>query len=70
MISISPGTCFTVTVAPVAIAILAPLTSAAAAAQDDFSWIRGANYVPSCAATDVEIWLDYDRHLPSLGSVN
>jgi acyl-homoserine-lactone acylase len=42
-------------------AILAPLGSASAAGQDDFSWIRGANYVPSYAATDVEIWLNYDH---------
>ena len=27
---------------------------------DDFSWIRGANFVPSYARNDVQIWLDYD----------
>ncbi len=26
----------------------------------DFSWIHGANYTPSYAATDVETWLKYD----------
>jgi hypothetical protein len=27
---------------------------------DDFSWIRGANYVPSYARNDVQTWMDYD----------
>lgn len=27
---------------------------------DDYSWIRGANYVPSYARNDVQIWMDYD----------
>ena len=27
---------------------------------NDFSWIRGANYVPSYARNDVQIWMDYD----------
>ncbi len=31
-----------------------------AAEADDFSWIRGANYVPSYARNDVQIWMDYD----------
>ena len=26
---------------------------------DDFSWVRGANYIPSYAINDVEQWLDY-----------
>ncbi|MBL7041288.1 MAG: hypothetical protein ISR77_21810, partial [Pirellulaceae bacterium] len=26
----------------------------------DFSWMHGANYTPSYAATDVETWLNYD----------
>jgi len=28
---------------------------------DDFSWINGANYIPSYAATDVELWLNYEH---------
>ncbi len=28
--------------------------------QDNFSWMRGANYVPSYARNDVQMWLDYD----------
>jgi hypothetical protein len=28
--------------------------------QDSFSWIRGANYVPSYASNDVAIWRDFD----------
>lgn len=27
---------------------------------NDFRWIRGANYVPSYARNDVQIWMDYD----------
>lgn len=27
---------------------------------DDYSWMRGANYVPSYAKNDVGIWMDYD----------
>ncbi len=27
---------------------------------DDYSWIRGANYVPSYARNDVQTWMDYD----------
>ena len=34
--------------------------AAAATPADDYSWIRGANYVPSYATTDVETWLHYD----------
>lgn len=30
---------------------------------DDFSWMHGANYIPSYAATDVEIWLNYDHDI-------
>jgi hypothetical protein len=30
------------------------------AAQDDLSWMRGANYVPSYARNDVQIWMEYD----------
>lgn len=28
--------------------------------KDDYSWMRGANYVPSYAKNDVAIWMDYD----------
>ena len=27
---------------------------------DDLSWMRGANYVPSYAKNDVQIWMEYD----------
>lgn len=27
---------------------------------DDFSWVRGANYVPSYAGTDVVTWNEFD----------
>jgi len=37
------------------------LTSGATHAADDFSWMRGANYIPSYAATSVEMWLRYDH---------
>jgi hypothetical protein len=30
---------------------------------DDLSWIRGANYVPSYARSDVQIWMDYDPQI-------
>jgi len=45
-----------------AAAILASLAHAArdAAGGDDFSGMRGANYVPSYARNDVQIWMDYD----------
>ncbi len=33
---------------------------AAAPVTDDFSWVRGANYVPSYARNDVQTWMDYD----------
>jgi len=35
---------------------------AQSAGQDDYSWIRGANYVPSYARNDVQIWMDYDSN--------
>ena len=28
--------------------------------QDDYRWLRGANYVPSYARNDVQTWMDYD----------
>lgn len=28
--------------------------------QDDFRWLRGANYVPAYARNDVQTWMDYD----------
>jgi acetyl esterase/lipase len=36
--------------------LLAPL----AAAGDDLSWMRGANYVPSYAKNDIQQWMEYD----------
>jgi beta-1,2-mannobiose phosphorylase / 1,2-beta-oligomannan phosphorylase len=36
---------------------------AGAGENDDFSWIRGANYVPSYARNDVQIWMDYDSEV-------
>lgn len=30
---------------------------------DDYSWVRGANYIPTYAATDVEIWRDFDAEV-------
>ncbi len=33
--------------------------------EDDFRWMRGANYVASYAATDVEMWLNYDHDVIS-----
>ncbi len=35
-------------------------TLPATASADDFSDMRGANYVPSYARNDVQIWMDYD----------
>jgi len=35
--------------------------ASASLAGDDFSWIRGTNYVPSYASTDVVLWLEYDH---------
>ena len=45
------------------IAVMALIVAASngLAVGDDFSWIRGANYVPSYAATDVVLWLNYDH---------
>ncbi len=28
--------------------------------KDDYRWLRGANYVPSYARNDVQLWMDYD----------
>ncbi len=28
--------------------------------KDDFWWVRGANYIPSYAATDIEMWKNFD----------
>ena len=33
------------------------------AKEDDLSWMRGANYVPSYAKNDVQIWMEYDAAL-------
>jgi hypothetical protein len=48
---------------PPSIAIMALIVGSASSltTADDFSWIRGTNYVPSYAATDVVLWLDYDH---------
>lgn len=48
---------------PAATAFLALLILASSwlrADQDDLSWMRGANYVPSYARNDVQLWLEYD----------
>ena len=38
---------------------------------DDFSWIRGSNYMPSYARNDVQIWMDYDpNEIASIMNVN
>lgn len=29
----------------------------------DYSWIRGANYVPSYARNDVQLWMDFDSEI-------
>ena len=42
----------------VALALI--LSASGTVARDDLSWVRGANYVPSYATTDVEIWLNYN----------
>ena len=31
--------------------------------RDDFRWMRGANYVATYAAPDVEMWLNYDHEI-------
>lgn len=33
---------------------------ATAGVTNDFSWVRGANYVPSYARNDVQTWMDFD----------
>lgn len=38
-------------------------TVLAAEKVDDYSWIRGANYVPSYARNDVQMWMDYDAEI-------
>ena len=37
-----------------------PAQSTLPVGQDDFRWVRGANYVPSYARNDVQLWMDYD----------
>lgn len=39
--------------------LLLPL-AALRAADDDLNWMRGANYVPSYAQNDIQIWMEYD----------
>lgn len=48
-----------------AVAWAGVLQSAAenAAAQDDYAWLRGANYVPSYAKNDVQMWMEYDSKI-------
>lgn len=36
------------------------MLSATCATADDFAGMRGANYVPSYARNDVQLWMDYD----------
>ena len=47
-------------VAEVFVLFLVLLCAAQAGAVDDFSLMRGANYVPSYARNDVQTWMDYD----------
>ena len=49
------------TVLALVVGAILVLTGGATHAADDFSWMRGANYVPSYAATSVEMWLRYDH---------
>jgi len=44
-------------------ALLMGLMAFAWNGDDDFSWMHGANYIPSYAATDVELWLNYDHDI-------
>ena len=44
-------------------ALLMGLMAFAWNGNDDFSWMHGANYIPSYAATDVELWLNYDHEI-------
>jgi endo-1,4-beta-mannosidase len=39
------------------------MVSGLAAKSDDYSWIRGFNYVPSYARNDIQIWMDYDANV-------
>ena len=48
------------TVALASCAARCPAQSTAPVARDDFTWMRGANYVPSYARNDVQMWLDFD----------
>ncbi len=43
-----------------ALSALAAEPAPSRTAPDDLVWMRGANYVPSYARNDVQIWLDYD----------
>ena len=44
-------------------AMRCPAQSTLPIVPDNFSWVRGANYVPSYARNDVQMWLDYDSPL-------
>jgi len=46
----------------IAALLLLPL-AALRAADDDLSWMRGANYVPSYAKNDVQTWMEYDSKI-------
>jgi hypothetical protein len=39
------------------------LTASCVRAADDFSGMRGANYVPSYARNDIQTWMDYDSQI-------
>lgn len=43
-----------------AVAAVMVMATASLAVAEDFSGMRGANYVPSYARNDVQIWMDYD----------
>jgi len=40
--------------------LMARAAGEAAVPKDDFSWMRGANYVPSYSRNDLQTWLDFD----------
>ncbi|MEI6178109.1 MAG: cellulase family glycosylhydrolase, partial [Verrucomicrobiota bacterium] len=47
------------TLTMIAALLVLPL-AALRAADDDLSWMRGTNYVPSYAKNDIQLWLEYD----------
>ncbi len=42
------------------LAVVLVIATASRVAAEDFSGMRGANYVPSYARNDVQTWMDYD----------